>query len=147
MSLSTRFLVLFMMCAGYAQAAETSSSATADPIVPSDMRRVARKVESDLAGKVERLPQYINFLSREVGNDSRICAFDVTAEADHDRRIVLHGFVEFPETRKALNEFLAALGFEVDDQLEALPAASLGKQIFGVAKSKTSHQSSTRCAV
>jgi cell wall-associated NlpC family hydrolase len=122
-----------------AQATETTAPATAEPVVPFDMKRVARKIEPDLKGDSARLSQYINFFSRELGNDSRICAFDVTAEAGHDRNVVLHGFVEFPETRDSLKEFLTVLGFEVDDQMGTLPAAALGKQIFGVAKSTHSY--------
>ena len=46
--------------------------------------------------------------------------------------MILHGYVEFPETRRSLNEFLEALGFVVDDQMESLPSASLGKKIFAI---------------
>src|SRR6478752_2324827 len=97
-----------------ARAAETGP--TAEPVMPPDMRRVARKIEPELKGDPARLSQYINFFSRELGNDSRICAFDVNAEAGRNQHIVLNGFVEFPETRKSLVEFLTDLGFEVDDQ-------------------------------
>src|SRR5215211_4576571 len=120
------------LCALATYAAESSSPATAEPERPSDMRRLARRIEPDLVGKAERLPQYIHFFSRELANDSRICAFDVAAEAADSRHVKLTGFVEFPETRSALNAFLTSLGFEVDDELEALPAASLGNAIFGI---------------
>ncbi len=120
-------LVLWIACAAGGRAAETTTPATAEPATPRDLRQIARKIEPDLIGKPERLPQYINFFSRELGNDSRICAFDVTAQAGQGKRVGLQGFVEFPETRAALKGFLAILGFEVADHLETLPAAGLGR--------------------
>ena len=42
------------------------------------------------------------------------------------------GYTEFPETRAALVKFLKVLGFKVDDRMESLPAAGLGKEIFGL---------------
>jgi hypothetical protein len=108
--------------------------AKAAPPAHPDMERLARKIEPELAGQPERLPQYINFFSRELANDSRICAFQVTAKTPDGRDKMstqLRGYVEFPETRAALRGYLTALGFKVDDRLEALPAAGLGKQIFG----------------
>jgi hypothetical protein len=102
------------------------------------MTNVARKIEPTLAGKPERLSQYISFFSRELGNDSRLCAFDVSAEAVKGQQVRLNGFVEFPETRHSLKEFLKALGFDVEDRLESLPAESLGNRRFGlVAKPHT----------
>lgn len=115
-------------------AAETSKAPSAAPVEPGDMTRLARRIEPELAGKAERLPQYINFFSRELSNDSRICAFDVKAEARHDKEAVLTGFVEFSETRSALNKFLSALGFNVADHLEALPSQDLGDKLFGIVK-------------
>jgi hypothetical protein len=120
-----------------ARAAETGP--TAEPVMPPDMRRVARKIEPELKGDPARLAQYINFFSRELGNDSRICAFDVTGESKGGKRVVLRGYVEFTETRKSLIEFLTELGFEVEDQLESLPATSLGKEIFGITKATHSY--------
>jgi cell wall-associated NlpC family hydrolase len=98
------------------------------------MRRVARKIEPELEGRPERLPQYVNFFSRELANDSRICAFDVTAEAVEGKNVRLKGFVEFLETHESLVAYLEILGFKVDDQLEKLPAVGLGKKIFGFVK-------------
>ena len=130
-------LVMFALLAVVpfgARAAEISSSATAEPVRPADMRRLAGRIEPELVGKAERLPQYIHFFSRELANDSRICAFDVTASAVGGKNVQLKGYVEFPETRSALNGFLTSLGFAVDDQLETLPATSLGEKVFGIVK-------------
>jgi cell wall-associated NlpC family hydrolase len=121
--------------------AGTPAPATAEPPAHADMERLARRIEPELAGLPERLPQYINFFSRELANDSRICAFQVTAKRRGDEKmaIELNGYVEFPETRAALKGFLIALGFQVDDRLESLPAAGLGKQVFGFVKATHSY--------
>lgn len=124
-------MVGWALSAVIARAADTA--ATAEPVMPPDMRRVARKIEPDLKGDPARLAQYVNFFSRELGNDSRMCAFDVTCEP-LGKKVVLHGFVEFPETRKSLIEFLSALGFEIENQMESLPAEELGQKIFGITK-------------
>ncbi len=124
---------LTVLVAVVAHGAPANSPPTAEPVKPDDMTNVARRIEPGLAGKPERLPQYIDFFSRELGNDSRLCAFDVLAEVKNGQQVRLTGFVEFPETRNALKEFLAALGFNVDDRLESLPADSLGEKRFGLA--------------
>lgn len=128
------FIILVCGCTTMLEATETTSAPSAAPVEPGDQTRLARRIEPDLAGKTERLSQYINFFSRELGNDSRICAFDVKAESTRGKDIVLTGFVEFPETRTALNKFLTALGFKVTDQLEALPSQNLGDKLFGIVK-------------
>lgn len=129
-----RKILLVMLIAAFANAAkadEPTSAPAPEPVRPGDMTRLARKIEPDLVGKPERLPQYVNFFSRELANDSRICAFDVTTKAGSDKQVELTGFVEFPETRSALNKFFKALGFNVTDNLESLPSKTLGKEIFG----------------
>lgn len=125
-------LFLLVVCGSIARGDEPTSAPAADPVKPGDMTRLARKIEPDLVGKPERLPQYINFFSRELSNDSRICAFDVTAEPGQDKKVELRGYVEFPETRSSLNKFLKVLGFEVADKMETLPSEKLGKEIFGL---------------
>jgi cell wall-associated NlpC family hydrolase len=121
-----------------AYAAEKTSSATAEPPKSGDMRRFAERIEPTLAGKPERLDQYVHFFSRELANDSRICAFNVKATQE-GKQVALTGFVEFPETRTALVEYLQALGFNVDDRLEKLPTAGLGKKIYGLVKAPHSY--------
>lgn len=127
-------LLFLLACASVGRADETNAPATAEPVKPFDLRRIAGKIEPDLVGKPERLPQYVNFFSRELGNDSRICAFDVTAQAGRDHAVALRGFVEFPETRAALTEYLKLLGFKVDDRMETLPSAAFGEKLFGFVK-------------
>jgi cell wall-associated NlpC family hydrolase len=98
------------------------------------LRRLARKIEPDLKGQIDRLPQYVDFFHREVGNDARLVAFEVQVSPQADGTLQLTGFVEFPETRNALAEFLGHLGFAVDNQLETLPAADLGNRTLGFLK-------------
>jgi len=47
----------FALGAIAAQAAETAAPASADPVTPFDMRRVARKIEPELKGDPARLSQ------------------------------------------------------------------------------------------
>ena len=107
------------------------------PPAPQSLKRIARKIEPDLKGLPDRLQQYVDFFRREVCNDSRLVAFDVTATAEPDSKVALTGFVEFPETRTSLEKFLGHLGFQIDNQLETLPAANLGERSLGFLK--TSH--------
>src|SRR5258708_40019652 len=100
--------------------------------VPKVVERLARRVEPELAGKPERLPHYVDFFRSELGNDSRLRAFRVTAKALDGNHVELLGYTEFPETRSALVKYLRMLGFKVHDQMESLPAAGLGKEIFGL---------------
>jgi cell wall-associated NlpC family hydrolase len=102
--------------------------------VPRVVERLARRVEPELAGKPERLPHYVDFFRSELGNDARLCAFHVTAKSLDGDHVELLGYTEFPETRSTLVKFLKVLGFKVDDQMESLPAAGLGKEIFGLLK-------------
>lgn len=100
--------------------------------VPKVVERLARRVEPELAGKPERVPHYVEFFRSELANDSRLCAFHVTANVVDGNRVELLGYTEFPETREALAKYLKVLGFKVDDRMESLPAAALGKEIFGL---------------
>src|SRR3954471_86826 len=96
--------------------------------VPKVVERLARRIEPELAGKPERLPQYIDFIRSELANDSRLSAFHVMPQVLDGNHVELRGYTEFPETRTALVKFLRVLGFKVDDQLESLPAAGLGEE-------------------
>jgi hypothetical protein len=98
------------------------------------LERLARRIEPDLAGQPERLQQYIDFFQTEVGNDKRLFAFEVRPELASDGKVRLHGYIEFPESRAALNEFLTRLGFTVEDRLETLPSPSLGETRLAIVK-------------
>ncbi len=130
------WLVLTMLLSGpcLAHAVDVNLPTAEEFSVPKVVERLARRIEPDLAGKPDRLPQYIDFLRSELGNDSRLCAFHVTAKVADDGRVELYGYTEFPETRAALAKFLTVLGFNVNDRMEALPVAALGKEIFGLVK-------------
>jgi gamma-D-glutamyl-L-lysine dipeptidyl-peptidase len=127
-------LMIVLSLAVAARADEVSLPTAEEFLTKSVVERLARKIEPDLVGKPERLPQYVNFFRSEIGNDSRLFAFNVMTDATGEGRVVLRGYVEFPETRAALAKFLGALGFAVEDQLETLPDAELGKEIFGLVK-------------
>src|SRR5262245_42445861 len=107
------------------------------PPAPQSLTRIARKIEPDLKGNADRLPQYVDFFRREVCNDPRLVVFDVTATVQSDNKIALTGFVEFTETRTSLEKFLSHLGFQIDNRLETLPLANLGERSLGFLK--TSH--------
>ena len=133
-----RKLCVFVFFAGWAAMAHAqavSVTSESQPIGTQPMERVARKIEPDLAGRPERLPQYVDFFRRELVNDPRLFAFDVAAKPAGGRRIDLTGYVEFPETHRSLVDYLQSLDFEVEDQLEELPAESLGEKRFGFVKS------------
>lgn len=98
------------------------------------MIRLVRQIEPDRQGRVDRLPQYVEFFRAQLANDTRLFAFDVDAK-EVDGRVQLTGYVEFPETRFGVEEFLYTLGFaDVDNQLQVLPADDLGERIFGLVK-------------
>jgi cell wall-associated NlpC family hydrolase len=130
------WLALTSVLAGsYFASAEDINLPTAEEFsVPKVVERLARRAEPDLAGKPGRLSQYVDFFRSELGNDSRLCAFHVTAKLGDNGRVELRGYTEFPETRATLTKFLTELGFTVDDRMETLPAAGLGKEIFGLVK-------------
>jgi gamma-D-glutamyl-L-lysine dipeptidyl-peptidase len=102
------------------------------PIDPAVIVRAARRVEPDLKGDSQRLAQYLDGFRRELADDRRLVACDVTPEAVGASGVRLTGWVELPETRNALAAFYAALGFSgVDNQIETLPAPDLGEERFG----------------
>lgn len=103
------------------------------------LARLARQIEPDLHGRPERLAQYIDFFGAQLGNDPRLFAYRVDARHDsqHDdqRGVTLSGYVEFPETRRGLEQFLRVLGFDVrENHIETLPSDRLGSKIFGLVK-------------
>ena len=61
MILKSCFLLLVIGCAMLARADEAVSPPTGEPVTPADMKRLARRIEPDLAGKPDRLSQYVDF--------------------------------------------------------------------------------------
>lgn len=130
-----RSLVAALLLVGLATSARAQQSTPAPPQQAPTLVRLAQQVEPELAGRVERLSQYVDFFRLKLANDTRLFAFDVEVVANYEGQIELRGYVEFPETRAALENFLGILGFDdLDDQLQTLPAASLGNQLFGFVK-------------
>jgi hypothetical protein len=102
------------------------------PIQLETLARLARRVEPDLQGQPSRLTQYVDFFRKELANDTRLFAFHVVAQSNVDGEVVLEGFVEFPETRDALEGFLRQLGFlSITNRLTTLPDERLGHLRFG----------------
>lgn len=130
-----RSLVLVFALLLHVGTAAAQSNVVAPPSSGNRLTRLARQMESDLVGKSERLPQYIECFRSQLANDTRLFAFDVTASQAESGKVNLEGYVEFPQTRTGLVGFLTALGFEVsDEKVETLPSASLGKKAFGLVK-------------
>jgi len=97
--------------------------------------RTIRKIEPNLRGKPERLPQYIELFKREMAGDTRLFPFDVQGEWEEDGKVRLKGFVGFEQNRAALLQFVQYLGFEeVEDRIEVLPSRRLGERLFGFVK-------------
>jgi cell wall-associated NlpC family hydrolase len=124
-------LVTALAATSFAEADKVDLPTAEEFSVPRVVQRIARRIEPDLAGKPEKLPQYIDFFRSELGNDSRLFAFNVVANMGDDGRVELTGYTEFPETCASLKKYLKALGFKVYDRMEPLPSTVLGKEIFG----------------
>jgi hypothetical protein len=132
-----RIMLVLILITGWSSCgrAEEGQSFTARDARPGGVvGRLARSIEPELTGRPERLPQYVNFFLSEIGNDTRLFAFDVRAVPNARGQVELHGHIEFPETRAALVKYLGVLGFQVEDRLVTLPSAELGEQIFGLVK-------------
>ncbi|MEX2308876.1 MAG: C40 family peptidase [Pirellulales bacterium] len=134
----TVFLILVTGWASFGRADDIRNSTPRNARHDDVVERLARRIEPDLAGRPERLRQYVDFFRSEIGNDYRLFAFDVAAKRNHSGQIELRGHIEFPETRAALTKYLSLLGFAVEDRLETLPSAALGEQIFGFVKASHS---------
>ncbi len=116
------FLLLFATNLAFAK-----PQVLAPPIQANALVKLAKQVEPDLVGRVERLPQYLEFFRAKLGNDTRLFAFRVEAVPNKADQVRLKGYVEFPQTRGGLVGFLEALGFDVvDDGLVMLPEVGLG---------------------
>ncbi len=120
---------------------------------PGFFEKMARRVEPDLRGQVDRLPQYVEFFQNELANDVRLFAFNVNATqkqvngtaagaasddaggsaGPQEAALLLEGFVEFEEHRQAVAQFLTALGFsQIENRIERLPHPDLGELKYGL---------------
>ena len=131
--------------------AELNTSSDVDPTEPTDeirrgmplqpdgksrsqlfFERIAKTVQPDLVGSPDKLANYLAQFEHQALNDRRMIAFDVQAQWDAAREaVVLTGFIEYEEHRRALTEYFNVLGFSnVDLQLTRMPSTELGDAPF-----------------
>ncbi len=97
--------------------------------------RIIRKIEPDLQGHPDRLPQYIEAFKSHFIIDERLFPFDVSTAMDRRGDVKLTGFVGYEENRQALLQFLRFLGFEkIEDRIEVLPSKNVGKKPFAIVR-------------
>ena len=142
------FLIVFCVRVGFGRAA---TYATQPASRPSEIRhgldvsgsREARaaalykslldKIEPSQHGELPRLPQYLDFFTREFIHDQRTFACVLNSKSMDANRAVIQGYFEFAESKASLDNLLKHLNLSgVDDETELLPAADLGDHQFGV---------------
>jgi cell wall-associated NlpC family hydrolase len=127
--------ILFALVVIVNSAPAQEAPPTERPVEPATIERLAKLAEPDLHGRPTHVRQYVETFRFNSANDARLCVFDVAAEPAGEKGVRLTGFVEFPETRAALAAYFKKLGFApVENQLETLPAKSLGDKRFGFIK-------------
>ena len=94
--------------------------------------QLLKRVEPTGKGDIARLPAYLDFFHREFIEDPRLFATKISATADSETHLTLHGFTEYQEHANGLATLLQRLGFEVSDAVDRLPAKSLGDTPFGI---------------
>lgn len=102
---------------------------------------------SGAAPSLERLAQYVERYAEINIFDRRLSVFNVEARAvpGTTGTIELQGEVNVSRFSRGIESTLRDLGFEVrSNTIELLPAASLGEQIYGVAKVSTATRSLDR---
>ncbi|MEM8946601.1 MAG: C40 family peptidase [Planctomycetota bacterium] len=124
-------IVLSLLSASFSLA---KPQTVAPPSFEDALVKLAERAEPGRAGKAERLTQYIEYFRLKLANDTRLFAFDVTAQLAEDGKVFLDGYVEFTQTRDGLVGYLEALGFDVVDRLEILPSEALGPKRFALVK-------------
>lgn len=131
MARCTLFFLLALVVSPLAAVAQEAAP-KARPVDAAFIKRLAEKVEPKFQGRRDRLAHYVDHFRHETANDARLFAFHVSAAAEGENGVRLHGFVEFPETRAAIGEYFKALGFApVENDLDTLPAKELGERRFG----------------
>jgi len=95
--------------------------------------RIIQKIEPDLKGDPDRLPQYIEAFKSHFIIDERLFPFGVSAAMDRRGNVELTGYVGYEENRQALLQLMQFLGFEkIEDRIEVLPSKNAGKHPFAV---------------
>ncbi|WP_428305162.1 C40 family peptidase [Lacipirellula sp.] len=131
-ALANCLVLLSLATAAQAQEAEP----TERPVDPAVIKRFATQIEPDLKGSQARIRQYVDSFRLGMANDARLCAFAVAGEPVGENGVRLTGFVEFPETRNALDAFFKSLGFSpVKNEVATMPSEKLGAKRFGIIKS------------
>lgn len=124
-----------VLLATIAPARAQQAPPTKRPLDQAVIERLAKQVEPDLVGRQSHARQYVDAFRYGTANDVRLCVFDVRAEPEGKAGVRLAGYVEFPETRAALEAYFKTLGFApVVNTVETLPAKSLGERRFGFIK-------------
>jgi gamma-D-glutamyl-L-lysine dipeptidyl-peptidase len=131
-ALANCLVLLSLATAAEAQEAEP----TERPVDQGVIKRFATQIEPDLQGSQARIRQYVDSFRLGMANDARLCAFAVAGEPVGKNGVRLTGFVEFPETRNALEAYFKTLGFSpVENQVATMPSEQLGAKRFGIIKS------------
>jgi hypothetical protein len=97
--------------------------------------RIIQKIEPDLKGDPDRLPQYIEAFKSHFIIDERLFPFGVSAAMDRRGKVELTGYVGYEENRQALLQYMQFLGFEkIEDRIEVLPSRNVGKHPFAIVR-------------
>ncbi|MCC6492884.1 MAG: C40 family peptidase [Pirellulales bacterium] len=127
-------LLLVISSAAVARSQEASPAVR--PVDKASLKVIAEQIEPGLRGQADRLAAYVDYFRHKMVSDVRLFAFAAQAEPEAAHGVRLAGYVEFPETRAAIAEYFAILGFDpVLNDLETLPTEALGEERFGFVKS------------
>lgn len=96
--------------------------------------RLISGVEPDLIGKPDRLALYIRLFEREMVQDTRTFATNVSARWDEATETVhLEGYVNWEENKNSLNDLFSNLAFEkIQNDVEVLPSEGLGERLYAI---------------
>ncbi|MEQ9460571.1 MAG: C40 family peptidase [Phycisphaeraceae bacterium] len=96
--------------------------------------RAIAVVEPSLIGNPARLDAYIDLFKLKFVGDNRLFFFDAKATWDpQTATLTINGQAEYEEHHESIEKYFRYMGFEkIDNQVELLPAASLGEQRFAI---------------
>lgn len=80
-------------------------------------------------GFAQSLPQLVDAVRKQYAPDKRVAIFNVDADSTGQ----LTGFTNLPEAKQALLSQLKAADIAVVDQIQLLPASSLGEKTYAIA--------------